>query len=119
WILNNLHRYFLYLAAIVLAFLWWDTISAFWYAGHIYIGVGSVVMLANVVFITLYTASCHALRHFVGGNVNCFSCVRGGGARRGMWRFVSFLNPRHGNWAWISLFSVVFADIYIRLVATG
>jgi hypothetical protein len=119
WVLNNFHRYFLYLALIVLGFLWWDTISSFWYAGHFYLGFGSVLMLVNVLLLTGYTFSCHALRHLVGGNVDCFSCVRGGGARRGMWRFVSFINPYHGNWAWFSLFSVMATDLYIRLVAGG
>jgi hypothetical protein len=36
-----------------------------------------------------------------------------------MWRFVSFINPYHGNWAWFSLFSVMATDLYIRLVAGG
>lgn len=119
WVLNNLHRFFLYLALIVLAFLWWDTINAFHYRGHLYVGIGSILMLANVLLITAYTFSCHALRHFVGGSVDCFSCVRGGNVRHGMWRFVSRINPYHGNFAWYSLFSVAIVDIYIRLIAAG
>lgn len=118
-ILNNFHRYFLYLALIVLGFLWWDTINAFHFHGSLYIGVGSVVMLANVALLTGYTFSCHALRHFVGGSVNCFSCVRGGRARKGLWGIVTRINPYHGTWAWASLFSVAAVDIYIRFVATG
>ncbi len=119
WILNNFHRFFLYLALIVLAFLWVDTIRAFYYNGGLYLGIGSIIMLLNVVFLTMYTFSCHALRHLVGGNVNCFSCVRGGGARRGMWGFVSKINPYHGTFAWFSLFSVAAVDIYIRIVSSG
>ena len=119
WILNNFHRYFLYLALVVLGFLWWDTINAFHYNTGLYIGAGSVIMLVNVVLITLYTFSCHALRHWVGGSVNCFSCTFGGGTRHGLWRGVSRLNPYHGAFAWYSLFSVVATDIYIRLVASG
>lgn len=118
-ILNNLHRFFLYLAIIVMAILWWDTISAFYYNGGLYIGVGSVLMLINVILITGYTFSCHALRHFVGGSVDCFSCARAGKARHGLWRFVTSINPYHGAWAWASLISVALVDVYIRLVAGG
>ncbi|HEX6509400.1 MAG TPA: succinate dehydrogenase, partial [Chloroflexota bacterium] len=118
-ILNNLHRFFLYPALIVLAWLWWDAINAFHYSHGFYIGVGSVIMLANVIFLTGYTFSCHALRHLVGGNVNCFSCVRAGKTRHGMWRFVSWINPKHPNFAWLSLFSVVLVDVYIRVISSG
>ena len=119
WVLNNFHRFFLYLALIVLGWLWWDTISAFRYDHGFYLGVGSVLMLANVVLLTGYTFSCHALRHFVGGSVNCFSCVRGGRARHGMLGLVSRLNPYHGSFAWFSLVSVCVVDVYIRVVSSG
>jgi hypothetical protein len=119
WILNNFHRYFLYLALVVLAILWWDTISAFHYRGNLYVGVGSVIMLANVALLTGYTFSCHALRHLVGGSVDCFSCIRGGRARHGVWGFVSRINPFHGTFAWFSLVSVAAVDVYIRFVSTG
>ena len=29
------------------------------------------------------------------------------------------LNARHMQFAWVSLFMVAFADLYVRLVATG
>lgn len=119
WILNNFHRFLLYLALVVLGFLWWDTINAFWYRGSLYVGFGTILMLANVVLLTGYTFSCHALRHLVGGSVDCFSCARAGGARHGAWRFVSWINPYHGNFAWFSLFSVALVDIYIRFIAAG
>ncbi|MDQ2741075.1 MAG: succinate dehydrogenase [Chloroflexota bacterium] len=118
-ILNNFHRYFLYVAIVILIVLWVDTVNAFFYRGTWYIGVGSVIMLLNVAFLTLYTFSCHALRHLVGGNVNCFSCVAAGNVRHGMWSGVSKINQYHGNFAWFSLFSVAIVDIYIRLVASG
>jgi hypothetical protein len=119
WVLNNFHRFFLYLALIVLAWLWWDTINAFRYDHGFYIGVGSVLMLANVVLLSGYTFSCHALRHFVGGSVDCFSCVRGGKARHGLLGFVSKINPYHGSFAWFSLVSVCVVDVYIRVVSSG
>jgi uncharacterized membrane protein len=118
WVLNNLHRFFLYLALIVLAVLWFDTVNAFHYKNGFYMGLGSLLMLLNVALLTLYTFSCHALRHLVGGSVDCFSCVRAGNARRSGWRFVSFLNPHHGLFAWASLISVAAVDIYIRAAST-
>jgi hypothetical protein len=118
-ILNNFHRFFMYLAVIVLVILWIDTINAFHYHNGFYVGVGSILMLANVILLTAYTFSCHALRHFVGGSVDCFSCTRFGQSRHGLWKLVSKINPYHGNFAWLSLFSVAIVDIYIRLVSTG
>lgn len=118
-ILNNFHRYFLYLALVVLAVLWFDAISAFSYKSTFYIGLGSLLMLANVVLLTGYTFSCHALRHLIGGSVDCFSCVRFGKTRHGLWGFVTKINPYHGAWAWASLVSVAVVDMYIRFVSTG
>jgi hypothetical protein len=117
--LQNLHRYFLYVALIFLIILWYDAISAFWFDGRFGIGMGSLVLLTNIVLLSLYTFSCHSLRHIVGGKVDCFSCVALGGVRYGAWRRTSFLNEHHMLFAWLSLFSVGLADLYIRLVATG
>jgi hypothetical protein len=123
FIIQNLHRYFLYLAIVFLVILWYDAITAFWFDApggrHFGIGVGSLVLLANIVLLTGYTLSCHSLRHIVGGNVDCFSCVVAGGPRHSAWRGISFLNERHMLFAWLSLFSVGLADLYVRLVAAG
>jgi hypothetical protein len=118
-ILNNFHRFFLYLALAVLGVLWYDVVSAFQYRGGFYAGFGSILMLVNVLLLTGYTFSCHALRHLVGGSVDCFSCARFGKPRHGLWRAVSIINPYHGAWAWVSLFSVVAVDVYIRIVSSG
>ncbi|MGH9873604.1 MAG: succinate dehydrogenase [Pyrinomonadaceae bacterium] len=122
-ILQNLHRYFLYVALIFLVILWYDAISAFWFAApdgkHFGIGVGSLVLVANITLLSFYTLSCHSLRHIVGGKVDCFSCVAMGGARHSVWRRLSILNEHHMLSAWLSLFSVGLADFYIRLVASG
>jgi hypothetical protein len=117
WILNNLHRFFLYLALIVLGFLWTDAVNGFHYKNGIYVGAGSVLMLANVLLLTGYTFSCHALRHLVGGNVDCFSCSRAGRARHGLWAWTTKINPFHPLYAWLSLTSVVGVDVYIRIVS--
>ena len=58
----------------------------------------------------------HSLRHIVGGRLDCFSCAR---VNKGAWDKVSVWNMDHKKWAWMSLFSVAIADIYIRLVANG
>ena len=119
FIFQNIHRYFLYLAILVLAFLWWDALRAFRFEGRFGVGVGTLVLLGNVGLLSLYTFSCHSLRHFMGGNVDCFSRAMAGELRCAAWTGTSVLNRRHMLWAWLSLFSVGFADLYVRMVAAG
>ncbi len=119
FILQNVHRYFLYAAIIVLCFLWYDAIIAFWFEGRFFIGVGSLVLTINVALLTLYTFSCHSLRHIVGGKLDCFSCTALNKTRHGAWKKASFLNEHHMLFAWLSLFSVGLADLYVRMVACG
>jgi hypothetical protein len=116
FILNNLHRYLLYAALVVLVFLWIDAIKAFVFNGRFGIHLGSVLFLANVVLLSGYTFGCHAFRHMVGGNLDCYSCARGGRARFRLWQWVTPLNHLHAAWAWASLFSVVAVDVYLRLL---
>ncbi len=118
-VLQNVHRFFLYLAVLILVFLWTDAILAFRFDGRFGVGVGSLVLTANVALLTLYTFSCHSLRHLVGGQVDCFSCSASSRARHRAWRWVSVLNERHGLFAWLSLVSVGLADLYVREVARG
>lgn len=118
-ILQNVHRYFLYLALIFLVILWYDALIAFRFEDGFGVGVGSLALLANIVLLTLYTFSCHSLRHIIGGKVDCFSCTKFGGPRHTAWRSTSFLNEHHMLFAWLSLFSVGLADLYIKLVASG
>ena len=117
--LNSLHRFAMYLATIVLLFLWADVIVSLRYANHWYVGVGTLIMTVNVLLLTGYTASCHSLRHLVGGSVNCFSTVPLGDLRHRLWRTVSRLNQHHPWYAWLSLASVVATDVYIRLLQHG
>jgi hypothetical protein len=119
-----LHRYFLYFALIFLVILSIDVIHALmWPAsdGGTTFGVslGTLVLAANTTLLTLYTFSCHTLRHLVGGNVDCFSCVALGQLRQKMWKGASALNEHHMLWAWASLFMVGFADFYVWMTATG
>jgi len=119
FILQNLHRYFMYLALIFLGFLWYDAIRGFSFEDGIGVGVGTVVLLVNIVLLTLYLTSCHSLRHLLGGKADCFSCVTLGRPRRQTWRALSALNEHHMLFAWLSLFSVGLADFYVRLLSSG
>ncbi len=124
FILQNVHRYFLYLAIIFLAFLWHDAYDGFFFVGRLGrqefgVGVGSLILVANVTLLSLYTLSCHSLRHLAGGKLDCFSCTAFGAPRHTAWTWLSFLNDRHMRFAWASLISVGLTDFYIRSVAAG
>jgi hypothetical protein len=119
FVLQNIHRYLIYLAIPILFFLWWDIVNGFIFDGHFGVGVGSLVLLASNSLLTMYTFSCHSIRHLVGGRVDCFSCVVAGGPRHKVWSTSSWLNSHHMAWAWWSLGFVCFADLYVRLCAIG
>ena len=76
FILQNLHRYFLYLAFVPLFFLWLDAVLSFQHDGAWRIGLGTLVLFVNAFLLSGYSLSCHSLRHLVGGNLDCFSCSR-------------------------------------------
>jgi hypothetical protein len=121
-ILQNVHRYFLYIALLFLLVLAWDVWKALWFTDPATgrtvfgIGVGTLVLATNVVLLSGYTLGCHSMRHLAGGRLDevskrptlmtCYTCVSG-------------LNTRHMLLAWCSLFAVAFADIYVRLCAMG
>jgi hypothetical protein len=115
-ILQNIHRYFFYLALPFPLILAWDALRAFSFPEGFGIGLGTVILLVNAVFLALYTLSCHSCRHLCGGGLNSFA---GRPVRFWMWRQVSALNARHMLLAWVSLVFVALADLYVRLVATG
>jgi UDP-N-acetylmuramyl pentapeptide phosphotransferase/UDP-N-acetylglucosamine-1-phosphate transferase len=124
YVLMNLHRLFLYLATVVLGFLTYDTVRAFLFRGshgslQFGVGVGSLVMLVNVVLLALFTFGCNSVRHLVGGGLDCFTCSAAARARHKAWLGVSVLNRWHMQWAWISLVWVALTDLYIRLAAAG
>lgn len=121
-ILQNVHRYFMYLALIFLVFLSYDVwVATRWPASvgdgtEFGIGVGTLVLTVNVVLLACYTLGCHSLRHLVGGVLDRISEKP---ARKVAYDCTSCLNRAHGRFAWASLFSVAFADIYVRLCAMG
>jgi hypothetical protein len=114
-ILQNVHRYFLYVAVIFIGLLGWDAIKSFIFDGRFGVGVGSLVLTLNVVLLAGYTFGCHSMRHLLGGRSDCVSQS----SCRTFYQGCSSLNRRHGLWAWMSLFSVMFADVYVRLCSMG
>ncbi len=119
FVLVNIHRWFLYAATFILIVLVYDLIVAFNFEGGTGVGLGTLVLGVNVVFLALFTFSCNSFRHLVGGNVDCFSCAKFGKARYKGWKAVSVINKHHMLYAWVSLGTVCFGDFYVRLVAGG
>ncbi|HKE97829.1 MAG TPA: hypothetical protein VKG45_02700 [Actinomycetes bacterium] len=115
-ILQNVHRYFFYLALPFPVILTWDALQAFRFPDGFGVGLGTLVLLVNVALLWLYTLSCHSCRHLCGGHVDVLSRAP---RRAWLWRRVTALNARHALFAWVSLFSVALADLYVRLVASG
>ncbi len=126
FVLQNMHRYFFYLAVLVICFLWYDAAISFFspsgnpMTGKFTVSVLSLVMVLNCVLLSGYTFGCHAYRHLCGGSANCFSNSSGEAkSKYKVWQFVTKLNEHHMGWAWASLFSVAFTDFFIRQVASG
>jgi hypothetical protein len=126
FILQNLHRYMLYLAFIPLFFLWLDILPAFNIVPdadvsdpRLRISALGVLFLVNVILLTGYSLSCHSLRHLVGGRIDCFSCTRARRVRYTLWQRLTDLNRNHMWWAWCSLITVTLADVYARLFQAG
>lgn len=121
FVFQNIHRYMFYFAVLVLGILWYDTVLAFMTPDKtaLTVSLGSFVFLINVLLLSFYTFGCHAFRHLVGGNLDCFSCSGEAKTKLGIWEKVTKLNEHHQFWAWCSLFSVGFTDFYVRLCATG
>src|SRR5512145_2221927 len=115
-ILQNIHRYFLYLALIFICILGWDVWKAMWFydsttqTTNFGIRLGTLVLAINVIMLSGYTFGCHFLRHLIGGGVDELSKK---GVRQPAYTCVSCLNRRHMGWAWASLFTVGFADLYV------
>ena len=121
-ILQNAHRFFMWVAIVFIALLAYDVWVAMWFTdpatGQVRfgIGVGTVVLAVNVALLASYTWGCHVLRHVVGGRLDevsktpvcdyAYACVSG-------------LNVRHQLFAWCSLVSVMSADLYVRLCSMG
>jgi len=115
-IIQNIHRYFLYLALLFLVILAHDLWKALWFDGKFGIGVGTIVLALNLVMLSSYTFGCHSLRHLVGG---LYDRLAQRPLRKTAYDCVSCFNRRHMLWAWCSLFTVGFSDLYVRMCAMG
>lgn len=115
-VLQNIHRYFLYVALIFILILSYDAIAATQFKNGFGVGVGTLVLTINVILLASYTFGCHSLRHLVGGGCDALSTRP---ARHKMWQWVSKLNQRHMLFAWLSLFWVGFSDFYVRMCSMG
>jgi hypothetical protein len=117
-VMQNIHRYFWYIAVVFAVILTWDLIDSFRdHQGHWgHMGLGTLVLLVNVGLIWTYTLSCHSCRHITGGRLKHFSKHP---LRYKAWTFVSKLNAKHMQLAWASLAWIGVTDLYIRLVAAN
>ncbi len=117
---QNFHRYMWYVAVAYIAVLSYDAWLSFWRAGQLGVGVGSIVLTVNPILLALYTFGCHSCRHIVGGRSDCFTTCNGNpSAKHSVWKKVTWLNERHKMWAWVSMIWVGFADVSVRMVASG
>ncbi|WP_214366746.1 hypothetical protein [Pseudonocardia sp. H11422] len=114
---QNLHRYFFYAAAIISIINTWDAILAFRTGdGSFGIGLGNVILVGNVILLWGYTISCHSCRSIIGGRLNHFSKHP---LRYKAWQFVSRLNSKHMQLAWITLATLAVTDFYVMAVSAG
>jgi hypothetical protein len=112
----------LFISAIVLMILAYDVWKAFRFTdpatgtASFGVGLGSLLLATNVVLLSGYLFGCHSMRHVVGGCVDQLSRVPIG---LRAYSCVSCLNRGHMRWAWCSLFTVGFSDLYVRLCSMG
>ncbi|MGH3745168.1 MAG: hypothetical protein ACRDTP_09945 [Mycobacteriales bacterium] len=117
-IFQNIHRWFFYFGVVFVGVLVYDAVVSFkdtsgnW--GHM--GFGSIVLIIDAVLLGMYTLGCHSCLHIVGGRLRTFSQHP---VRYRVWGWVSWLNGRHMQLAWMSLVWVALTDLYVWLVATN
>ncbi len=117
-LVQNLHRYFMYVALIYLPILSYDIWLSvnFHDAANVHsygVSIGSLMLLVNLILLTGYTFGCHAFRHVVGGGANEWTTNPMSRLKYRMWRFSTSFNENHRDWALYSLFWVMLADFYI------
>jgi hypothetical protein len=114
-IMQNLHRYFFYMVILISILNTYDVTQAFRGPnGSFGFGLGSLIMLANVILLWCYTLSCHSCRHITGGRLKHFSKHP---VRYWIWTKISKMNAKHMQLAWTTLGTLMLTDLYIWLVA--
>jgi hypothetical protein len=113
-VFQNIHRYAFYAAVIISLINTYDAAVAMSSPNGFGFGLGNVILWANVIMLWAYTLSCHSCRHIVGGRLKHFSQHP---LRYRFWTFVSKLNTRHMELAWITLGTLALTDFYVMAVA--
>lgn len=111
---ENVHRYFMYTAWGVLPFFFYDVYYSMVYSGEFTLSLGTIILLINAIAVTLYTFSCHSVRHLTGGYKDCFSCSKNLTKKKSFFNFQSRFNAHHEALAWTSLILFLFTDLYLR-----
>ena len=121
-ILQNVHRYFLYVALVFLALLLSDVWHALWFAdprtGRVSFGIGVGHARprhergASRRIRTRLPLAAAPGRRLVDRDLQT-------PVRATAYRCATCLNRRHMLFAWLSLFSVALADLYVRLCSMG
>ena len=115
-VIQNVHRYFLYVALLFIALLSWDAWKAYWFDDGFHVNLGSLVLTLNPILLGGYTLGCHSFRHLIAGRMDEMSKSP---VRASAYDCVTCLNKKHMIWAWCSLLWVAFTDFYVYLCATG
>lgn len=115
---QNSHRYFFYAASIIVLINTWDMLVPFFHGsdGGFGVGLGNLIMLANVLLLWGYSFGCHSCRHLVGGRLRSFGKHP---VQYWFWSRLTYLNGRHMLFGWLSLASLMITDAYIALLASG
>ena len=117
FILNNIHRYMLYLAILILSVKFYDVILTTKFSdGSRAISIGTLILGIESFLLLMYVTSCHAFRHLFGGGMNRW---RGGlsGVFGSLYRTISKVNVHHSFWFWTSLAMVFLGDLFVLAVA--
>ncbi|MEI9813558.1 MAG: succinate dehydrogenase [Acidobacteriota bacterium] len=115
-VMQNLHRYFLYLAIILVVLHTYDALRAFFFDGRFGVGLGTLLMVADVAALSMYVFGCHSFRHLIGGRKDVMSQAQ---LTKKCYDCSTSLNKNHGRWQWVSMYFIVIVDLYVRLLATG
>ena len=115
-IMQNAHRYFFFMAVIISLINTYDAILSFRGTEGLGLGLGNLILVANVVLLWAYTLGCHSCRHITAGRINHFSKHP---VRYWLYQKSSLLNGRHMQLAWTTLATLVLTDAYIMLVSSN
>lgn len=118
YIINNIHRYFFFIAFVLAIFHSIEFIKLVFSGGFGTLegSIATIILGIDALFLALYVLSCHSCKHIVGGSLNR---TRGSSLRRfryKSWKFIKKLNVNHHAYFWLSLTTILVADVYIRFI---